>query len=97
MASNRKTKSGKHQLDLYDELHEFLDEVDKSVFKSKEEALDKAAEYFLNEVTMDSPVGLRETQNTGKLKESWEQKHLLASHLIPFILLNQRTGKLGVL
>ena len=31
------------------------------------------------------------------LKESWEQKHLLASHLIPFILLNQRTGKLGVL
>lgn len=73
MASNRKTKSGKHQLDLYDELHDFLDEVDQSVFKSKEEALDKAAEYFLNEVTMDSPVGLRETQNTGKLKESWEQ------------------------
>ena len=52
MASNRKTKSGKHQLDLYDELHEFLDAVDQSVFKSKEEALDKAAEYFLNEVTM---------------------------------------------
>ena len=31
------------------------------------------------------------------LKESWEQKHLLASHLIPFISLNQRTGKLGML
>lgn len=69
----RKTKSGRHQLSLYDELHEFLEQVDENVWKSKEEALDKAAEYFLTQIEQASPVGMRETQNSGKVKESWER------------------------
>lgn len=76
MAYNRltsKTKSGRHQLSLYDELHEFLEQVDENVWKSKEEALDKAAEYFLTQIEQASPVGVRETQNSGKVKESWER------------------------
>ena len=73
MASKRKTKSGRHQLSLYDELHDFLEQVDENVWRSKEEALDKAAEYFLTQIEQASPVGMRETQNSGKVKESWER------------------------
>ena len=68
MASTRKTKSGRHQLDLYDELHEFLDEVNENVWESKEKALDEAADYFVQKLEQETPVG-----DTGKLRESWER------------------------
>lgn len=72
----RKTKSGRHQLSLYDELHEFLDEVDQNVYKSKEEALDKAADFFLERIAADSPVSDRDEKylyNTARVKDSWER------------------------
>lgn len=63
----RKTKSGRHQLSLYDELKDFLDEVDESVWESKEQALDKAADFFIEKLKADTPVA------TGKLRDSWER------------------------
>lgn len=72
----RKTKSGRHQLSLYDELHDFLEQVDENVYKSKEEALDKAADFFLQQVTAASPVSDRNEKylyNTARVKESWER------------------------
>lgn len=68
MASTRKTKSGRHQLNLYDELKEFLDDVENSVWDSKEKALDEASDYFLTQLEQDTPVG-----ETGEMKESWER------------------------
>jgi hypothetical protein len=61
----RKTKSGRHQLSLYDELKDFLDEVEESVWESKEQALDKAADYFLVKVAAVTPT------RTGRTRDSW--------------------------
>ncbi len=68
MASTRKTKSGRHQLNLYDELKEFLDDVENSVWDSKEKALDEASDYFLTQLEHDTPVG-----ETGDMRASWER------------------------
>lgn len=61
----RKTKSGKHQLNLYEELKSVLDEYTEDLFEAKERGLDKASDYFLERVEEASPV------RTGKLKDSW--------------------------
>ena len=65
MASNRKTKSGKHQLNLYDELKPILDQYTKEVWAKKEKALDKASDYLLEKLEQASPV------DTGTFKSSW--------------------------
>lgn len=61
----RKTKSGKHQLNLYDELKDILDEYSEELYANKEEALDAAADFLVSQLEAESPV------RTGKLKESW--------------------------
>lgn len=61
----RKTKSGKHQLNLYDELKDILDEYSEELYANKEEALDAAADFLVGQLEAESPV------RTGKLKESW--------------------------
>ena len=61
----RRTKSGKHQLNLYDELKDILDEYSEELYANKEEALDAAADFLVSQLEAESPV------RTGKLKESW--------------------------
>ena len=61
----RKTKSGRHQLNLYDELKDILNEYSEELFQSKEEALDKASDYLMEKLIENSPV------DTGEFKRSW--------------------------
>ena len=61
----RRTKSGRHQLNLYDELKDILDEYSEELYANKEEALDAAADFLVDQLEANSPV------RTGKLKESW--------------------------
>lgn len=61
----RRTKSGRHQLNLYDELKDILDEYSEELYANKEEALDAAADFLVGQLEAESPV------RTGKLKESW--------------------------
>ena len=61
----RQTKSGRHQLNLYDELKDILDEYSEELYANKEEALDAAADFLVDQLEANSPV------RTGKLKESW--------------------------
>ena len=65
MARLRKTKSGKHQLNLYDELKDILDEYSEELYANKEEALDAAADFLVDQLEANSP------EKTGKLKASW--------------------------
>ena len=61
----RRTKSGRHQINLYDELKDILDEYSEELYANKEEALDAAADFLVDQLEANSPV------RTGKLKESW--------------------------
>lgn len=61
----RKTKSGRHQLNLYEELKDILDEFTDELKEKKEIALDKASDYLLEKLEQASPI------NTGKFKSSW--------------------------
>lgn len=61
----RKTKSGRHQLDLADELKDILNEYSQELFESKEQALDKASDFLVEKLEAASPV------KTGKFKGSW--------------------------
>lgn len=63
----RRTKSGKHQLNLAEELKEVLNEYSNELFEAKERGLDKASDYFVEKLEDASPV------RTGKLKESWQR------------------------
>ena len=63
----RRTKSGKHQLNLAEELKEVLNEYSNELFEAKERGLDKASDYFVERLEDASPV------RTGKLKESWQR------------------------
>lgn len=61
----RKTKSGRHQLNLAEELKEILNQYSNEVFEAKERGLDKAADYFVQRLEDASPV------RTGELKKNW--------------------------
>lgn len=61
----RKTKSGRHQLNLYDELKSILDEYSNDLFEAKERGLDKASDYLVEKLEVASPV------RTGELQKSW--------------------------
>lgn len=61
----RKTKSGRHQLNLAEELKEILNQYSNEVFEAKERGLDKAADYFVQRLEEASPV------RTGELKKNW--------------------------
>lgn len=61
----RKTKSGRHQLNMAEELKDILNEYSKELYASKEEALDKASDFMMEKLEQNSPV------DTGKFKDSW--------------------------
>ena len=61
----KKTKSGRHQLNLAEELKDILNEYSKELYESKEQALDKASDYLMERLENQSPV------DTGKFKDSW--------------------------
>lgn len=61
----RKTKSGRHQLNLAEELKDILNEYSNELMAQKEVALDKASDYFVEKLEQASPV------DTGKFKRSW--------------------------
>lgn len=63
----RRTKSGKHQFNLAEELKEVLNEYSNELFEAKERGLDKASDYFVEKLEDASPV------RTGKLKQSWSR------------------------
>lgn len=61
----RKTKSGRHQLNMAEELKDILNEYSRELYASKEEALDKASDFMLEALERNSPV------DTGKFQKSW--------------------------
>lgn len=64
--SKRKTKSGRHQLNLAEELKSVLDEYSNELMAQKEVALDKAADFLVDKLEENSPEG-----ETGEFKKSW--------------------------
>lgn len=64
----RKTKSGRHQLNLYEELKPILDSISQELFEAKERGLDKAADYFISKLEQATPKG-----ETGETARSWER------------------------
>ena len=61
----KKTKSGRHQLNLAEELKDILNEYSRELYESKEQALDKASDYMMEKLEQNSPV------DTGTFKNSW--------------------------
>ena len=61
----RKTKSGRHQLNLAEELKGILEEYSNELMAQKEIALDNASDYFVGKLERASPV------DTGEFKKSW--------------------------
>lgn len=61
----KKTKSGRHQLNLAEELKDILNEYSQELYESKEQALDKASDYMMEKLEQNSPV------DTGTFKNSW--------------------------
>lgn len=61
----KKTKSGRHQLNLAEELKDVLNEYSRELYESKEHALDKASDYMMKKLEQNSPV------DTGTFKKSW--------------------------
>ena len=64
-----KTKSGRHQLNLAEELKDILNEYSKELYANKEQALDKASDYLMGKLEQASPV------DTGEFKQSWVRTH----------------------
>ena len=64
-----KTKSGRHQLNLAEELKDILNEYSKELYANKEQALDKASDYLMEKLEQASPV------DTGEFKQSWVRTH----------------------
>ena len=65
----RKTKSGRHQLNMAEELKDILNEYSQELYPSKEEALDKASDFMMERLKQNSPV------DTGKFKDSWTRTY----------------------
>lgn len=65
----RKTKSGRHQLNLYEELKPILDSLDKEMFAAKERGLDKASDYFVQKLEAVTPQTTEYA--TGETAKSW--------------------------
>ncbi len=60
-----KTKSGRHQINLAQELHDVLNEYANDLIAEKEAALDEAADYLVQKYEQASP------SKTGNFKNSW--------------------------
>lgn len=64
-----KTKSGRHQLNLAEELKSVLDEYASELTAQKEIALDKAGDYLVEKLEQASPV------RTGRFKAGWTRTY----------------------
>lgn len=60
-----KTKSGRHQLNLAEELKDIFEEYSQEVYEAKEQALDKASDYLVEKLKAKSP------RRTGNFSRSW--------------------------
>lgn len=65
----RKTKSGRHQLNMAEELKDILNQYSQELYASREEALDKASDFMMEKLEQNSPV------DTGKFKQSWTRTY----------------------
>lgn len=72
-SSKRKTKSGRHQLNLAEELKDILNEYSKELYENKEQALDKASDYLMEKLEQASPV--QQGEGGGTFKNSWVRTH----------------------
>lgn len=61
----RKTKSGRHQIDIFGELKQALEEYGQDIRDASENGLNAAADMLVEKFSAASPV------KTGELKESW--------------------------
>lgn len=52
----RKTKSGRHQLNLYEELKDIFDEIGKEFTIQKEIGLNKGADYLIDCLEANTPI-----------------------------------------
>lgn len=66
-----KTKSGRHQLDIFDELQDVLLEFSDDLLEQKEIALDKASAYIADEFVKNTPTGAETFEDRMKTKDSW--------------------------
>ena len=65
----RKTKSGRHQIDIFGELKQALDEYGQDIRYASENGLNEAADMLVDKFSAASPdSGIA---HEGKLKESW--------------------------
>ena len=65
----RKTKSGRHQIDIFGELKQALDEYGQDIREASENGLNEAADMLVEKFSAASPdSGIA---HEGKLKESW--------------------------
>jgi hypothetical protein len=71
----RKTKSGLHQLNLYNEMKDILEEFGEEVFELKEAGLDDAADHFVTCIERASPQSTYDYsgKETPSLKNTWER------------------------
>lgn len=65
----RKTKSGRHQLNLAEELNDILSQFTEDLQEKKEIALNKATDFLLDKLEQNTPV------DTGTMKASWTAKY----------------------
>jgi len=61
----KKTKSGRHQLNMAEELKDILNQYSQELYQNKEKALDTASDYFVERLENASP------ERTGTFKRSW--------------------------
>lgn len=61
----RATKSGRHQLNMAEELKDILNEYSQELYENKEQALDKASDYLMEKLEEASPI------KTGNFRQSW--------------------------
>lgn len=65
----RKTKSGRHQIDIFGELKQALDEYGQDIRYASENGLNEASDMLVDKFSAASPdSGIA---HEGKLKESW--------------------------
>lgn len=92
-SSARKTKSGQHQLNLYEELKSVLNEIEAETRQSAEKGLEKAADYFVQKLKVVTPI------KTGETARSWvvEKKYYGVKYINNTRLNSQRIPVVNLL
>lgn len=95
--SKRKTKSGQHQLNLYEELKSVLSEIETETRQSAEKGLEKAADYFVQKLKVATPQTTEYA--TGETARSWvvEKKYYGVKYINNTRLNSQRIPVVNLL